>query len=69
MALPKTRYAHARQGERRAHLAIKRIQLVECSQCHQPKRPHFVCDFCGTYDGRQVIAPRDERDHAGHNHE
>jgi len=28
-----------------------------------------VCDFCGTYDGRQVIAPRDERDHAGHNHD
>jgi large subunit ribosomal protein L32 len=42
---------------------------VECPQCHQPKRPHFVCDFCGTYDGRQVIAPRDERDHAGHNHD
>jgi large subunit ribosomal protein L32 len=45
------------------------VTTVECPQCHQPKKPHFVCDFCGTYDGRQVIAPRDERDHAGHNHE
>jgi large subunit ribosomal protein L32 len=55
MALPKTRYAHARQGERRAHLAIKRTQLVECSQCHQPKRPHTICGNCGYYDGREVI--------------
>ncbi|MBD5657413.1 MAG: 50S ribosomal protein L32, partial [Candidatus Eremiobacteraeota bacterium] len=28
--------------------------------------PHFVCQNCGFYDGRQVIAPKDE--HAGHNH-
>ena len=45
------------------------VTTVECPQCHQPKRPHFVCDFCGTYDGRQVVTPRDERDHAGHTHE
>jgi large subunit ribosomal protein L32 len=55
MALPKTRYAHARQGERRAHLAMKRLQLVECPQCHQPKRPHTVCRNCGYYKGREVI--------------
>ena len=55
MALPKTRYAHARQGERRAHLALKRPQLTECSQCHQPKRPHAICRNCGYYDGREVI--------------
>jgi large subunit ribosomal protein L32 len=55
MALPKTRYAHARQGERRAHLAITRTALVECSQCHHPKRPHTICRNCGYYDGREVI--------------
>ncbi len=55
MALPKTRYAHARQGERRAHLALKLPRLVECSQCHQPKRPHTICRNCGYYDGREVI--------------
>jgi large subunit ribosomal protein L32 len=55
MALPKTRYAHARQGERRAHLALKRPRLVDCSQCHRPKLPHTICKNCGYYDGREVI--------------
>ncbi|HYS03203.1 MAG TPA: 50S ribosomal protein L32 [Candidatus Eisenbacteria bacterium] len=55
MALPKTRYSRARQGERRAHLAIKLPRLVECSQCHQLRRPHTICQNCGYYDGREVI--------------
>jgi large subunit ribosomal protein L32 len=55
MALPKTRYSRARQGERRAHLAIKLPRLVECSQCRQLRRPHAICQNCGYYDGREVI--------------
>lgn len=55
MALPKTRYSHARQGERRAHLAIKLPHLVECPQCRQLRRPHTICPNCGYYDGREVI--------------
>jgi len=55
MALPKTRYARARQGERRAHLAIKRPHLIDCPQCHQPKQSHAICRNCGYYDGREVI--------------
>ncbi len=55
MALPKTRYSHARQGERRAHLAIKLPRLVECSQCRQLRLPHTICQNCGYYDGREVI--------------
>ncbi len=57
------------RSRRAANWKLNPVTTVECPQCHQPKQPHFVCDFCGTYDGRQVIAPRDERDHAGHNHE
>jgi hypothetical protein len=26
-----------------------------------------VCGTCGFYDGRQIVAPKDE--HAGHNHQ
>ena len=55
---------------RAANWKLNPVTTVECPQCHQPKRPHFACDFCGTYDGRQVIAPKDERgSHGGHSHE
>jgi large subunit ribosomal protein L32 len=55
MGVPKRRVSHARQGERRAHLAIDLPKLDECTHCHQPKRQHRVCPNCGYYDGRQAI--------------
>jgi len=54
------------RSRRAANWKLGPVTVVECSQCHQPKRPHFVCQACGFYDGRQVIAPKDE--HAGHSH-
>jgi len=54
-ALPKRKYAKARQGERRSHLALNPPTLVECPQCHSPKLPHHACPTCGSYDGRDVI--------------
>jgi large subunit ribosomal protein L32 len=53
--LPKRKYAKARQGKRRSHLAVKAITLVDCPQCHNPKLPHHACLTCGSYDGREVI--------------
>jgi large subunit ribosomal protein L32 len=55
MALPKRKYAKARQGKRRSHLALSLPKLVDCPQCHTPKLPHHVCPTCGTYDSREVI--------------
>ncbi|MFC2024990.1 50S ribosomal protein L32 [Chloroflexota bacterium] len=54
-ALPKRKYAKARQGKRRSHLRISPPSLVYCPQCHSPKLPHHVCPVCGTYGGREVI--------------
>jgi large subunit ribosomal protein L32 len=54
-ALPKRKYAKARQGERRAHLGIPSPALEHCPQCHSLKLPHHVCPTCGTYAGREVI--------------
>lgn len=56
-ALTKRKYSKARQGERRAHLALTAVTLVECPQCHKMKRPHTVCPECGYYNGIQVITP------------
>ena len=55
MALPKRKYAKARQGKRRSHLALSVPNLVDCPQCHTPKLPHHVCPTCGTYAGREVV--------------
>jgi large subunit ribosomal protein L32 len=55
MGVPKRKVAHARQMERRSHLAIALPTLVECPHCHEPKLPYRVCAACGWYNGRQVI--------------
>ncbi len=54
-ALPKRKYAKARQGKRRSHLGLTSPSLNYCSQCHTPKLSHRVCPTCGSYDGRQVV--------------
>ena len=58
MGVPKRRVSHARQGERRSHLAIELPKLEECPHCHEPKRPHHACPNCGYYGGREVLEPK-----------
>src|SRR4029453_1364181 len=47
MGVPKRKVAHARQMDRRSHLALTLPKLVECPHCHEPKLPHKVCPACG----------------------
>jgi large subunit ribosomal protein L32 len=54
-ALPKRKYAKARQGKRRAHLGMVSHSLDLCPQCHSPKLSHHFCPTCGSYAGREVI--------------
>jgi large subunit ribosomal protein L32 len=54
MAVPKRKVSKARRDKRRANWKLPAQALVECPQCHQPKRPHHVCPTCGTYRGREV---------------
>ena len=55
MALPKRKYAKARQGKRRSHLSLAVTSVAPCPQCHNLKPAHQVCPFCGTYRGREVL--------------
>jgi large subunit ribosomal protein L32 len=55
MGVPKRRVSHARQGDRRSHLALSTPVLEECPHCHESKLPHHVCPNCGYYRGRQAI--------------
>ncbi len=54
-ALPKRKYAKARQGKRRSHFGVTAPPLNYCPQCHSPKLSHHVCLTCGSYAGREVI--------------
>jgi large subunit ribosomal protein L32 len=55
VGVPKRKVSKARQGERRAHLAISAPPLVECPHCHELMRAHYVCPTCGFYNGREVL--------------
>ncbi|MFC1897537.1 50S ribosomal protein L32 [Chloroflexota bacterium] len=55
MALPKRKYAKARQGKRRGHLGLSPSPTEYCPQCHNAKLPHHACPTCGSYAGREAI--------------
>ena len=65
MGVPKRKVAHARQMERRSHLALTLPTLVDCPHCHAKKLPHRVCPECGWYNGRQAVTPRVRGGQAG----
>ncbi|HYM10394.1 MAG TPA: 50S ribosomal protein L32 [Bryobacterales bacterium] len=55
MPNPKRRHSKARTSKRRAHDALRRTQMSECPNCHEPKLPHRACPHCGQYRGRDII--------------
>lgn len=57
MAVPKKKSPRYKTNIRKSVYAAKTKApaLVECPQCHQMKKPHFVCKFCGYYAGKEVI--------------
>jgi large subunit ribosomal protein L32 len=54
-ALPKRKYAKARQGKRRGNTSLALPPLDYCPQCHSLKMSHHACPTCGSYAGREVI--------------
>jgi large subunit ribosomal protein L32 len=61
MGVPKRKVSHARQGDRRAHLAISTPSIESCPRCHQPKRTHHACKECGYYAGRPTLEIKQEK--------
>ena len=60
MAVPKRKVSPSRRNMRRAHDALKTSAHLECSNCGELKRPHHICGACGHYDGREVVAAKDD---------
>lgn len=63
MAVPKKKSPRYKTNIRKStYLAkTKAPTLSECPQCHQMKRPHFVCRFCGYYDGKEVLKTKSSK--------
>jgi len=56
MAVPKKKISKSRRNMRRAHHALGKATYVECPNCGEMMRPHHVCQACGQYRGREVVA-------------
>jgi large subunit ribosomal protein L32 len=59
VAVPKRRMSRSNTRSRRAQWKTSAPNLVPCTNraCRQPKLAHLACPHCGTYNGRQVVAP------------
>ena len=51
MAQPKRRWSKARTGLKRSTWKLENKNLAEC--------PHWVCSNCGYYNGKEVVAKKE----------
>lgn len=56
MAVPKRKTSKARKRKRRSHLALAMPGTTACARCGSTKQPHTVCESCGYYRGRDILA-------------
>ncbi|MCQ2399205.1 MAG: 50S ribosomal protein L32 [Clostridia bacterium] len=62
MAVQKSKTSKQRTNTRfSANSKLSGVTLVECPQCHELTVPHKVCKHCGYYNGREVVAKKDEK--------
>lgn len=62
MAVPKKKTSKSRRNMRSSHLALGKINVVIDSQTGEYKLPHHISLVDGTYNGRQVIVKKEEKD-------
>ena len=56
MAVQQSKVSKSKVRIRRAANRYKGVQASVCRNCGAPCLPHRVCKACGMYDGKQVIA-------------
>ena len=60
MAVPFRRTSKTKKRMRRTNLKKEAPTLTKCSKCGATIRPHRVCPKCGNYNGKDVIASKEE---------
>ena len=61
MAVPKRKTSKQRGNTRfSSNYKAACPTIVECPQCHGSKQAHKVCPVCGFYDGKEVVAKKEE---------
>jgi large subunit ribosomal protein L32 len=58
---PNRKHSKGRRNRRRSHDALTAPALVACTNCGEMHLPHVVCPNCGFYDGREVVAKKEEK--------
>ena len=43
-----------------AHDKLNQPSFSLCPQCHEPLLPHHICQHCGYYKGKEIIAVEEE---------
>ena len=62
MAVPKRKTSKSRTNSRFANWKCKKVQLIECPQCHALIKPHTACPKCGYYNGEQAFVPKSKEE-------
>lgn len=58
MAMPKKKISRANRGHRRSHDALTAPTVHNCPNCGSLHRPHNICNACGYYKGREIVAAK-----------
>ncbi len=58
--LPVARTSKSRKGMRRAHHALKGVQVNRCPKCSQSKLPHRMCANCGYVNKSLSLVVKEE---------
>lgn len=56
MAVPRNRLSNSRKNTKRSHHAKKPQCVTNCANCSGPRMPHTICQSCGHYGDRLIVA-------------
>ena len=55
MSVPAKKRPRGEKRRRASHFALKKVKYIACPKCQRPKMPHAVCQFCGSYKGKEIL--------------